>query len=280
VACSSQNDPTGPQATKATDSSGVATAMGPSPGPGVPVPGPVGPSPTRVGPSPGPVGPSPGPVGGGPGGAPGGPGATPTPGPSGSPGATPTPAPTATPFAPCPPTVTVNASGTPRLLSGATGATSVFPFPVTTANIDPNKCALKDIKFTVRLTSVTGYGGPGFENPTMQVGHCGLTSVSSGCSATPTFEFGLATPATGNTIGGAACNALVFDTAAPPPPWNSAAPPPPPYTGTFQWDPGRTGVGRDYRLKGLDLDLSYVFEHPADAILECAQIVITTQLLP
>jgi hypothetical protein len=164
------------------------------------------------------------------------------------------------------------------LLSAVVFGADVFR-PITTNYADD--CRLADIKFTVRVTSATGYV-PSILSPKMSVGHCGATSTTSGCSSTPTFSFDyLPGPgATGNAIGGAACGGLVFDTAAAPPAWNPAAPPPAPYTGTFQWDPTRSGIGRDYRLRDLDLDLSYVFNHPADAVLECAQIVITTKIVP
>jgi hypothetical protein len=165
-------------------------------------------------------------------------------------------------------------------LSAATGRgpTSVFP-TITTDYADD--CRLKDIRFTVRVTSATGYGAPGLDNPEMEVGYCGVNSTSGGCSGTKTFEFVRPATATGNTIGGAACGNLVFDTAAPPPAWNRDAPPPAPYTGTFQWDPTRSGIGRDYRLRGLELHLgSFVSNHPADAVVECAHIVITTKIVP
>jgi hypothetical protein len=162
-------------------------------------------------------------------------------------------------------------------LSAATGLNSVFP----TINTNyADSCRLKDIRFTVRVTSATGFVAPVFDDPTMSVGHCGATSTSSGCSSDTTYSFLFPAAATGNTIGGAACGSLVFDTAAAQPEWNRTAPPPAPYTGTFKWDPTRSGIGSDYMLRGLDLDLSYVFNHPPDAVLECAQIVITTKIVP
>jgi hypothetical protein len=162
------------------------------------------------------------------------------------------------------------------LLSAVVFGADVFR-PITTNYADD--CRLADIRFTVRVTSATGYV-PSILGPKMSVGHCGRTSTASGCSSTPTFSFDYPAAATGNTIGGAACGNLVFDTAAVQPAWNPAAPPPAPYTGTFKWDPMRNGIGEDYMLRGLDLDLSYVFNHPPDAVLECAQIVITTKIVP
>jgi hypothetical protein len=164
-------------------------------------------------------------------------------------------------------------------LSAAAAAGFNHIFPTITTNYG-NDCRLADVRFTVRVTSATGYVAPDFDEPELSVGHCGASPTITGCSATRTFWFRTPRPATGNTIGGAACGDLVFDTAAAQPAWDGNAPPPPPYTGTFKWDPTRSDIGHDFMLRGLELDLSYVFNHPPDAVLECAQIVIKTKIVP
>jgi hypothetical protein len=158
-------------------------------------------------------------------------------------------------------------------------ALRVGAFATITTNY-ADDCRLANITFTVSVTSATGYGGTSFGDPNMTVLHCGRTSTTSGCGQTSTFSFAAPAAATGNSIGGTSCRNLFFDTAAPPPAWNPSAPPPAPYVGKFQWDPARTEIGRDYMLRNLDLDLVNTFDHPPDAVLECAQFVITTKIVP
>jgi hypothetical protein len=205
---------------------------------------------------------------------------TPTPAPTETPTPEPTPGPTPTPTpapVPCPAKWSVVAAGTPRLLSGAINNPGLFP--PDTANYDL-RCVIKDVKITVHLTTATGFVAvpfPGYVDPQMVLGVCGSGVGFSGCGGSIVYQFSLSKLATGNLIG-ASCGDLVMDTAA-----TTVFDPAtvlPPYSGTYQWDPFRSGVGDKWRLNGLEYDLINTSNHPPDTILQCARIDITTQMVP
>lgn len=252
-------------------------SFGPSAVPIGPKPGPVGPSTRPVGPSGAPVGPSPtGPVGGGTppapapttsGGSGGGPGGGGTPTPPGGTGGT----------VPCPGTLTVNAVGVPLLVSDIYLNPNVFPRIATDYVY---KCVVKEIKVTMRVTTVTGFvAAPpnDYRTPNMEIVACGSRNGVAGCAGTKTYQFLGGAVASGNQIG-TTCNDFTFDTTATTV-WVPSAPPLPPYSGTYQWDPARTGIADLWRLNGLQLEAAG-FVHPPDALLQCARIDITTQMLP
>lgn len=149
-------------------------------------------------------------------------------------------------------------------------------FPEITTNY-ASSCQLKEVKVTLYVTTVAGFTSPFFDTPRASLGHCGTGPTWSGCSSTSLYDFNFSVPATGNALG-SSCGDFVFDTRATAP-WNPDAPPPPPYSGTFQLDPARNGAGRPYHLSGLEYDLM-AGGHPDDAILQCARIDITTQVVP
>jgi hypothetical protein len=256
VACESYRaSTTGPDAT--ADGGNARTALYPIPTP-VSVPGG---NPTTV---PVPGGPNVG--GGGGGGSP-----SPSPSPSASPTPEPTPTPTPTPTVPCPPTLTINATSTPMLMSDAANNDALFA--KVTANYDTT-CVVKDVKVTMRVTTTTGFN-PGFTSPTVQLGVCGSGVGFTGCSASILYSF--QSNATGTQIG-TTCSDFVFDTTATTP-FDPAAPPAAPYSGTYQLDAARSGVGDEWHLKDLAYEFINVSGHPADAMLECARIVITTKTI-
>ena len=253
-------------------------AFGPSPVPTPVQPGSgsgPGSSPTPVQPRPIGPSPSPTPVQGGGGGNP-----SPSPSPSGTPtpGPTPTPTPTPTPVAPCPAILTINAVGTPMLLSDAQFNDAVFP--LVTANYDSH-CVVKEVKISMHVTTVTGFvGGLGtdYTKPTVQLGVCGGGIGFNGCIASRMYSFQTPGQASGNQIG-TTCSDFAFDTASATV-WDPMAPPAAPFSGTYQLDPARSGVGDLWYLKGLQYTVAYSFGHPPDTILECARIDVTTQNVP
>lgn len=157
------------------------------------------------------------------------------------------------------------------LLSSATNNSAVFPQLPT---YDPH-CVVKEISISMQVTTATGFA-PNFTNPSAQMGVCGAGVGFTGCIASPLYAF--QSNASGTRLG-TSCSDFVFDTTASTP-FNGASPPAPPYSGTYQVDPGRSGVGDLWYLAGLQYEFSYVFNHPPDAMLECATIVITTQIVP
>jgi len=237
--------------------------------------GPTGPSGSSFAtPQPGPVGPKPGQT---PGPKPGGPKfpGQPTPKPSPTPTPTPVPTPTPTPTVPCPATLTITSVGTPKFLQAAINNDAVFP--QITDNYD-NTCVVKDVKIALHLTTPTGFVSTptDYTDPNLTIGVCGSGVGFSGCSQSGTYSF--QSNATGNEIG-TTCGDFVFNTAATTV-FDPAAPPTAPYSGTYQWDAARTGVGDEWHLKGLQYSIINTSNHPPDTTFECAQIDITTQIVP
>ncbi len=289
LACSQQSPVAPSGSTHGTSTSGTLTAMAsnvPGGNPStVPVPGgpgggggggvPGGPGSGGGGGVPG-GNPSTAPVPGAPGfnPGPGGGGGTPGPGGGGGGSPSPSPSPSGSPTVPCPTTLTLNATGTPKLLSAATDITSPA-FPQITTNY-PDTCVVKDVKVTVYLTTVTGFVATptNYTSPSLSLGVCGSGVTFGGCSSSTLYSFNFT--ATGNSIG-TTCGDVSFDTTATTV-FNPAAPPPAPYSGTYELDPARTGVGDKWLLRDLQYDLEQG-DHPPDTSLRCARIVITTQFV-
>jgi hypothetical protein len=141
---------------------------------------------------------------------------------------------------------------------------------------DFEDCFIRDVRITLHITSATGFTA----RPRLFLGHCGSGFNTtgggfSGCSGTTIYDFD--SSASGNQLG-TNCSDFAFDTAAGTPldPAVVATP----YSGTWQLDPDRSGIGRFYNLRGLELDFGSASADPADAVLECARIEITTQSNP
>jgi len=131
------------------------------------------------------------------------------------------------------------------------------------------------------VTTVTGFvqvsATEDYTTPNAVLLMCGSGVGFSGCGQSGIYFFDFADPAGGNQIG-TDCGDFAFDTIATTP-WEPSSVTPP-YSGTYQWDPGRTGVGDLWRLRGIEYEFVNTFGHPPDAVLECARIEVTTQLEP
>jgi hypothetical protein len=128
------------------------------------------------------------------------------------------------------------------------------------------------------VTTATGFGsGPTpFTDPRANMVVCGSGVGFGGCSQSGIYSFQF--NATGTQIG-SSCSDFVFDTAGTTV-FDPAAPPTPPYSGTYQWDPLRFGVGDQWHLNGITYDFGGTSGHPPDTVLQCARIDIKTKIVP
>jgi hypothetical protein len=147
-------------------------------------------------------------------------------------------------------------------------------FPQDTANYDPS-CVVKDIKIALHVSTATGFSGL-YTQPFLQMGASGKGVGFSGGTLSVLYSFKVP-PASGNQIG-TTCDDFALDTAA-----TTVFDPaaiPPPYSGVYQLDAARTGVGREWRLKDIQYDLANASRHPPDTVLQCARIDVTTKIVP
>lgn len=200
---------------------------------------------------------------------------TPTPAPSSAPSPAPGPTPTPNPSpVACPASLVLNAAGTPKLLSAATGDWALFGTPLGDYGTD---CLVDRLRLSMHVTTAAGFGSaPSTDTPRAQLGICGTGQGWSGCGADHLYSFsGVDAVATGNQLG-SSCGDFVFDTGSGTA-WDNNAPPAPPYAGTYRFAADSL-ILDNTRLRNLDLTFLYVFDHPEDAVLECARIEIWTRI--